>query len=228
MSGFHTHMLIGAVGGLAAYKLATYVDPAVLSFYVKTPNQVYPIPPSVIGLTCVIGSAFLALWPDIDEPQSWISHRAAHLMWLLGAFLGFVFAILATRSLLVSLIVALVGSVAGLVGGGVMLSFFRLLTGGHRHLTHSLVVGMILLARAGMVWFLGYFAPFKALTVIPFGLAWGQALHLVGDIVTPEGVPLFYPFRRRNIHVFPHYIARFGELIVGLSALVMGFLVLWL
>jgi len=228
MSGFRTHMLIGAVGGLCAYKLVNYVDPAALVIPINAFDRVYQVPSAVIGLTCVIGSAFLALWPDIDEPRSWISHRAFHLMWLLGALLGLVFTVLMTESLLLSLAAAIVGAIGGLVGGGLILSILRMLTGGHRRLTHSLLVGIVLLILAGLLWFAGIVVGYRALGIIPFALAWGQGLHLVGDIVTPEGVPLFYPLQQRDTHIFPRSVAHFGELIVGVTALVVGIVALWL
>src|SRR5579859_5945990 len=149
MSGYHTHMLIGAVGGLSTYKAVDLVAPSAIAMRITVANQVYPVPPVIIGSTWVVASALLALWPDIDEPRSWISHRAIHLMWLLGAILGLIFAMLVSESLIVIVMAPFFGAIVGLIGGGVFLRFLRFLSGGHRRLTHSMIVGFFLFILAG-------------------------------------------------------------------------------
>jgi membrane-bound metal-dependent hydrolase YbcI (DUF457 family) len=218
MSGFHTHMLIGAVGGLAAYKIAEHVAPSVLAVQIDIAGSTYTIPPSALGLTCVVGSAFLALWPDIDESGSWISHRASHMMWLLGAMIGLIVAFAITQSALWLAAGFVAGAVIGRIAGGLILPIIRILSGGHRRLTHSVLVGAALIVAAGVMYAMGL----EALTWPPLALAWGQYLHLAGDVVTPGGVPLLYPLWGRDIRVLPYGIARFGELIVGCTALLLG------
>ena len=61
----------------------------------------------------------------------------------------------------------------------------------HRGLTHSAGI-LALLALAG--W---HYAGWLGLT-----LAAGYASHLIADMATIEGIPLFYPFKRM-IHVLP-------------------------
>lgn len=58
------------------------------------------------------------------------------------------------------------------------------LVAGHRGITHSLIFVIILLT-------LGFFwMPF-------FGLAIGSVIHIVGDMLTPSGVPFFWPKKQR-------------------------------
>lgn len=63
---------------------------------------------------------------------------------------------------------------------------------GHRGFTHSL------LAVGIAVWGLGQFQPPGALAeVVKDGLIIGYLSHLLGDWLTPAGIPLFWPLRRR-------------------------------
>jgi membrane-bound metal-dependent hydrolase YbcI (DUF457 family) len=218
MSSFHTHMLIGAVGGLAAFRIVEYLAPSALSVHVDIGASTYAIPPSAIGLTVVAVSAFLAVWPDIDESGSWISHQASHVMWLLGAMTGMIVAFAFTQSAIWLAAGFVAGAIIGRIAGGLVLQLLRILSGGHRRMTHSLLVGAALIVAAGIVYAMGL----GALSLPLFGLAWGQYLHLAGDVVTPGGVPLFYPLWGRDIRVLPYGIAQFGELIVFGAALLFG------
>jgi membrane-bound metal-dependent hydrolase YbcI (DUF457 family) len=218
MSGFHTHMLIGAVGGLAAYRIAEHFAPSVLSVQIDLADSTYTLPPSAIGLTVVVVSAFLAVWPDIDEQGSWISHQASHVMWLLGAMTGMIVAFAFTQSVLWLVAGFVAGAVIGRIAGGLVLQILRILSGGHRRMTHSVLVGAALIVAAGVMYALGL----GVLSLPPLALAWGQYLHLAGDVVTTGGVPLLYPLWGRDIRVLPYGIAQFGELIVGGVALMVG------
>lgn len=63
---------------------------------------------------------------------------------------------------------------------------------GHRGFTHSL------LAVGAGIWGLGQFQPPGALAeVVKDGLIIGYLSHLLGDWLTPAGIPLFWPLRRR-------------------------------
>jgi membrane-bound metal-dependent hydrolase YbcI (DUF457 family) len=218
MSSFHTHMLIGAVGGLAAFKIAEHLAPSALSVQINIADSAYTIPPSAIGLTVVVVSAFLALWPDIDESGSWVSHQASHVTWLLGAMTGLIVAFAFTQSAIWLVSGFVIGAVIGRIAGGLILQILRILSGGHRRMTHSLLVGAALVVAAGVMYAMGL----GVLSLPPLALAWGQYLHLAGDVVTPGGVPLLYPFWGRDIRILPYSIARFGELIVGCAALLFG------
>src|SRR5437868_1606375 len=92
MSGFHTHMLIGGVGGLTAFKMMEALAPTAVTVQFGS----YTLPSSVVEIGCIVVSAYLALWPDIDEPGSHISHRALQLMWLFGATVAFIFLLAAS------------------------------------------------------------------------------------------------------------------------------------
>lgn len=63
---------------------------------------------------------------------------------------------------------------------------------GHRGFTHSL------LAVGAGIWGLGQFqAPGTLSEVVKDGLIIGYLSHLLGDWLTPAGIPLFWPLRRR-------------------------------
>ncbi len=78
MSGFHTHMLIGAVGGLTAFKIVDHLDPPAIYFPVSVVGHTYVIPPVALGIGAILCSAYLVLWPDIDEPGTYVSNQAIH------------------------------------------------------------------------------------------------------------------------------------------------------
>jgi membrane-bound metal-dependent hydrolase YbcI (DUF457 family) len=213
-------MLIGAVGGLAAYKAVEYLDPNVLNIHLGT---TYTVPSTVTGLGIILVSAYLALWPDIDEPGTHISHRAPSYMWLLGAIIGSLIAITIDKTSVFVWIAPLAGAIIGYMLGGVLIKLLRFVSGGHRRLTHSLLVGSTLFTAGAVLYWTGA----KALALPEFALAWGQALHLIGDVVTPGGVPLFYPIWWENIHFFPYRVSRFGEPIIAVVSLAVGFVLLW-
>ena len=52
-------------------------------------------------------------------------------------------------------------------------------------------------------------------------LVWGELLHLLGDVVTPAGVPFWYPFSNQRARI-PHPLAFIGEPIMALAALALG------
>lgn len=218
MSGFRTHMFIGAVGGLAAFKVVEHVEPTALSFHLTLSNNAYTVPGAVIGLSFVVCSAYLALWPDVDEPRSHVSHRVGHFMGILGGLFALLTVMAFSMSIPLLALAGFLGWLVGRLGGQFILQTLRMLSGGHRHLTHSLVVctGLILIAM--LMYSFGY----RGLMLPVFGLAWGQLLHLAGDVVTPGGVPLFYPLSRWDFHFLPYAFARHGEQLVGGVALLIG------
>jgi membrane-bound metal-dependent hydrolase YbcI (DUF457 family) len=65
-----------------------------------------------------------------------------------------------------------------------------------------------------------------ASALVPATLAWGQLLHLLGDVVTISGVPVLWPISTRDIRVLPAPLARRGEAIVGMLALFAGYLLI--
>ena len=46
--------------------------------------------------------------------------------------------------------------------------------------------------------------------IVPAALAWGLALHDLGDVVTPAGLPLLWPLREGTVRL-PRAVARHGE-----------------
>ncbi len=223
MSGFHTHMLIGAVGGLTAFKVIDHLAPAKVYLPLTVVGRTYVVPPAAIGIGVVVASAYLALWPDIDEPGTHVSNQVLHYMWLLGGVIGMLAMLALSYSAVSILAGALQGAALGLVGGWPGLAILRLISGGHRRLTHSLVVGTALF----MLGVFAYTIGMLPLALPAFALAWGQALHLAGDIETRSGIPLFYPFGRHDYHLFPYGVARFGELIAAVTALAVGVVLVW-
>ena len=220
MSGFVTHALIGAVGGLA---LSHVLGGAAVQQVVGLSN--------LSGLVIVSVSAVLALWPDIDEGDSWISHRARTVIvivtMILGALGGWLWGQSDTSPPFPALALALGGAALGLlVGpllGGPVLRMVHRASGGHRHLTHSLTLVLVLGVAAWLGWLLHSYW----LAVVLAALVWGELLHLIGDVVTPAGVPLLYPFSRHSARL-PHAISVFGEPLVFAGALAVGAYLLYM
>jgi len=223
MSGYRTHMLIGAVGGLGAYRIAEFLAPSTVAVRLTVGSSAVVVPSLVVGLTSALVSAYMALWPDIDERGSYVSNRAPRYMWLWAGMLALCFAVSVTQSILFILVICLAGAIAGRIGVGLFLYILRIASGGHRHLTHSLVLGFALFIGSGVL----YVSGLPAMALPAFALAWGQMMHLVGDMVTPGGVPLFYPLSSRDIHLFPYAISRHGELLIACFSFVAGIFFLW-
>jgi inner membrane protein len=81
---------------------------------------------------------------------------------------------------------------------------------------HSLVTSALLAALSIVLWFAILLIP--ALVVTAF--LWGQLLHLVGDIPTPDGVPLLWPIRRRPL-ALPYALAVWGEPAITVTGLLL-------
>jgi len=219
VSGFRTHMLVGAAGGVVLARfLALYPTLAGRDGTAEIPLAGHPGSlRGVIALAgLVAGSAVLATWSDIDEPGSWIARRARTALTLLGAVLGAVagWAVGARRLApgvplgveLAALAGLALGAVVGTVAGRPLLLALRHAAGGHRRLTHSLVMAGGLLVLAAAVSFLGL----PEWAIVPAALAWGLALHDLGDVVTPAGLPLLWPLREGTVRL-PRAVARHGE-----------------
>lgn len=72
---------------------------------------------------------------------------------------------------------------------------------GHRGFTHSLLfVALLSIVLAA----LSHFGILPL--VVCVGLALGCLLHLVGDMMTPSGVPLLMPFSLNNHHILPQIL----------------------
>lgn len=212
MSSAPVHALVGAVGGMALARL----------------GAVMPIPEAIPGLLgdgrmlapggvlVILVSAVLALWPDLDEPSSMIARRAPWGGGALGAAIAAGFSAAMEQSAPMEALLLLAGLSAGALAGSVAPRAIRRIAGGHRRGTHSLATaGVLLLLALGL-------APFSALALAPAALAWGIALHVLADVVTPGGVALFYPLWRRPIRLLPGRLARYGEIGIATLAIIAG------
>jgi membrane-bound metal-dependent hydrolase YbcI (DUF457 family) len=218
-------MLIGAVGGLAVFKVAERLDPSILSAQFSLGDSTYSIPTAAVGVACVAVSSVMALWPDLDKPDSFISHVASRLMWLPGGLVGLIVALVATHTTVWMVVGAAVGAILGHIAGGLILGILGVLSGGHRRLTHSILIGIGLVFGTWVLYLMNWGGVGVLLVIV----AWGQLLHLAGDVVTPGGVALFYPIWPGPIYLVPHSFALFGEVAVGCIALVLGVvLFIWL
>jgi membrane-bound metal-dependent hydrolase YbcI (DUF457 family) len=235
VSGFRTHMLVGAAGGVVLARFLT-LHPTLAGRDGTAEIPLAGHPGALRGVLAlaglVAGSAVLATWSDIDEPGSWIARRARTALTLLGAVLGAAAGWAAgARRLapgvplgveLAALTGLALGAAVGAGAGRPLLLALRHTAGGHRRLTHSLVLAGGLLALAVAVALLG--APEWA--IVPAALAWGLALHDLGDVVTPAGLPLLWPLREGPVRL-PRAVARHGEkLAAGVAVLVIIWAVL--
>lgn len=82
---------------------------------------------------------------------------------------------------------------------------------GHRGVTHSLLFVLILAAA-------GYYAWTPA-----YGLAIGAAVHIAADMLTPSGVPLFWPHGRRY-SLFGFRTGGIADRLIGIAASAMTIL----
>ncbi len=221
MSGFRTHMLIGAVSGVLLTRTAL---PDALS---QSPQLVGLITPQTAAGGIIVASTVLATWPDIDEPGSWLSRRVHAVLTVVGTLLGVgIGGMLVWNHVLPIWGMAaatLVGMVGGRMAGWLLLRVIRIGSGGHRHLTHSLILALVLFIVACALWGSGLVCWF----FLPMGLTWGVLVHLVGDVVTPGGVELLYPLSTKRYRVLPRSIARHGETIITVVVLLVGGAVIW-
>ena len=216
-------MLIGGVGGLAAFKLAERFAPSILSTQATIDGTSIGAPASALLVATVAVSAVMATWPDIDKPDSFISHVARHAMWLAGAALGLALAYDLTNHLLWMIGGAVVGGIVGLVGGWPFLLTLRVASGGHRRGTHSLLTLAALGFGAVVLMWIGW----GGTALLAGILAWSELLHLLGDVVTPGGVALFWPIWPGPIYLIPHTLALIGEPVAAVIAVAVGAFFIW-
>ncbi len=196
VSGYLTHMAIGAAGGVLLARLA----PGAL-----------PGDPALVAVALPLVSAVAATWPDIDHPDAWVSRRARPALALAGAAV----ALLALGEARTPAELAALLALGGLVGhllGGALLWGLRRAVGGHRGATHSLLApGLLLLAWAAQMGTGGW-------GWLPVLLAWGWLLHILGDAVTPAGWRPLAPLPGPALRL-PRRLARHGETAAGAAAL---------
>ncbi len=79
---------------------------------------------------------------------------------------------------------------------------------GHRGFTHSL------LALLGVIYVLSIIAPSHESSIWITVVSVGYLSHLVGDVITPAGLPLLYPMKRRFTTPWTIEAGGFGEKVV--------------
>lgn len=222
MSGFQTHAFVGAVGGLSLVTLLEYTRPELLSERIGVVAPIIGVPGGAGGAALIAASAFLALTPDIDEPNSFVAQRAREVMTLAGVALGVAVGVLAGGPVWLPLAAGAVGGLAGLLAGWGLLKGIRAAAGGHRRFTHSLVLAGLL---AALAWALASFGA-GLVWLLPAAFAWGIVLHDLADVVTPAGLQLFHPVSSLNVRVLPKPICYYGEPLVFLAAGVIAWVLL--
>lgn len=221
MSGFKTHVVIGAVGGLALVRAAERFAP-------NLPESLLPGQPRLYAEALIIlVSAVAATLPDIDEPGSWLSRRVHSALTIVGLIIGGAIGLdsrasgaLANLGLSWTAFFFLclgIGLLLGSIAGWALLRLIRVSAGGHRAGTHSVFFGGGLTLLAIVLQLAGQHA--LALTAVT--LAWGWALHLLGDVVTPSGWRPFSPVSNYNIRL-PRPVARYGEALVFTAAALLA------
>jgi membrane-bound metal-dependent hydrolase YbcI (DUF457 family) len=197
VSGYLTHMAVGAAGGAVLVRLAP---------------ELVPGDPAVLAMAVPAASALAATWPDLDHPEAWASRR---VWWVTGGA-GAVVTVLGVLPTLdpqppASVAALLVmGALLGVGIGGLILDALRLIASGHRGGTHGLIAPAALLLVAVLMG-----GPWAAL---PLLLAWGWLLHVLADVVTPGGWRPLAPFPGPVLRL-PRGLAKHGETLIGCAAL---------
>ena len=187
-----THALSGLVVGVAAGQFAWHLNPAHVA----------------VAAAVTAGAAVL---PDIDHPDAtcardfgfvtrafaWLiehvsgGHRhGTHSLVGIAAFTGAAYAAEHYRQ-----------SLGGKIGLGLLLvlvlaSALRALKlGGH-------FADLIAIGGAAAMLYYGY-----DVTLVPWAIAAGTAVHLAGDMLTNEGIPIAWPLSRYHVRLLPEPLA---------------------
>jgi membrane-bound metal-dependent hydrolase YbcI (DUF457 family) len=77
------------------------------------------------------------------------------------------------------------------------------ISGGHRALTiGGHFADLLAIAGAAAMLYYGY-----AVALVPWAIAAGTATHLVGDMLTNQGIPIAWPLSRQHIRLLPEPLA---------------------
>ena len=188
----HTHALSGAVAGLAAGLYLTHQSAAQLALFT--------------GLTA--GAAVL---PDIDHPNSTLAHCFGFLTksfaWLVGKISGghrhLTHAILGVAGFegLAWLAVKYSREIGGKAGLVVLLSLL-IASGLYAFGVRGHVADLAAIAAS-----IGLVITGTSLSHLATAVGVGCATHVVGDMLTDEGCPLFYPFTEQHYRLLPRPLA---------------------
>lgn len=188
----HTHALSGVVAGTAVGLYMTHLPSTQLVLFA--------------GLTA--GAAVL---PDIDHPNSTLAHCFGFLTrsfaWLIGKISGghrhLTHAVLGVAGF--EFLAWLAAKFRHEIGGkaGLIILLSVIIAGGlyafgvHSHVADFAAIG----AAIGLV------VTGTGLSHVATAVGIGCATHVVGDMLTDEGCPLFYPFSERHYRVLPRPLA---------------------
>lgn len=195
VSGYLTHMAVGAAGGAVLVRVAP---------------ELIPGNPAVLAVAVPLASALAATWPDLDHPEAWASRRVWWVTGGAGSVAAFVIAqAMAPDGPAAMAALLILGALLGVGLGAMLLSALRVAAGGHRGGTHGLIAPGLLLGMAALVG-----PPWAWL---PLLLAWGWLLHVLADVVTPGGWRPLAPFPGPALRL-PRGLAQHGETVVGGAA----------
>jgi membrane-bound metal-dependent hydrolase YbcI (DUF457 family) len=205
-----THALSGAAAGAAAGVAVSHLAPGSMAAGAATGLGVAHLSPAGVAVAAVL-TAGAAVLPDIDHPDATIArsfglltrafawlvehlsggHRhGTHSLAGVAAFTAGAYAAVLYRH-------TLPGEIAlGLLMSLVIAAALRALRiGGHA--ADLLAVA----AAAGVIW-TGY-----GIASLSWTVALGTGTHLIGDMLTDEGVPLAWPLSRRHFRLLPEPLA---------------------
>lgn len=144
-----------------------------------------------------LGVVFGSVLPDIDEPQSYIGRKTS----------------------------------VEVFNKRVGLSSLIKMMFGHRGFTHSLLATLLVFIPYFLM--LGYTSGLEQVGLIQtfvlqilFGVGFGYLFHILGDMFSKSGVPLFMPITKQKVAIPLYTTQKFSEKVIfGLSAVVLVYLV---
>ena len=189
-----THVIGGITAGIAVNK-----------FIVPTLTNVASVE-GVLGVVAVMGGAFLgSVLPDIDHRGSFIGRRLRIIS------TPFAIAGVATKQ-----VKKVTNAVAGKKGSADSII-------SHRGITHTLIfaLGLCILLSYLVMQLSGI-----SQTIMLFfglGLFGGILSHLALDMLTKGGIPLLYPFIKKDISLAGFKTGGIGEYVVSFGCMVLIF-----
>ena len=187
-----THALSGAAAWMAA---VPFIEGAVS----------LPFAPAEVAAGAVV-TAGAALLPDLDHPKATISRALGPVSYILSRAVSAAAGghRQATHSVLgVAVVAVLVWGIAAAgaepVAGTVLAGLcvgLAIRAAGPQRMSRGGWVDVTLIAWTVVLTAAGVFAV-DTMAWLPYAVTGGVVLHLVGDFLTPGGIPLLWPYRRR-------------------------------